>query len=545
MKSIIFIFVTLVVYTTASFSAIGQEWVARYNGAGNTADWGYAVVTDADGNVYVTGYSTGSGTGKDYRTIKYSPSGSVVWTATFNGPVNGGDYAYAIALDAAENVYVTGRVDYGTPLSDIVTIKYNSNGVQQWAARYTGAANGVDEGKCIHVDPLGNVYVGGKTFTVTDSYNFITIKYDAAGVEQWNATYNGPGNNEDLVYSLAVDNSGNVIVGGSSIGLNTGSDFAVVKYNSDGTLGWVKRHNGEANGGDAVVSVKADASGNIYAAGYSDRGGSLKYDIMLAKYDAAGTQQYISYYNGAGVADNFATAMVIDEAANVYITGASISASSVRDSNYVTLKYNSAGTLLWYANYSGPNGSVDVSRSIFVDANHNVYITGTSSEVNSHDYVSVKYNPNGATEWIMSYNGPSGADDYSTSITADNEGNAYVTGRSIGSGTDFDYATIKYGDLVGVNQISTNIPNKFNLYQNYPNPFNPSTKIKFDLPENANVTLKVYNSAGMVVLNELLGDLSAASYEYNFNAANISSGIYFYEVNAGNFRNTKKMVLIK
>lgn len=237
--------------------------------------------------------------------------------------------------------------------------------------------------------------------------------------------------------------------------------------------------------------------------------------------------------------------MVIDAAANVYITGASINAGSVRDSNYVTLKYNSSGALQWSASYSGPNGAVDVSRSIFVDDNQNVYITGTSNIVTTHDYVSVKYNPNGSVNWVMSYNGPMGSDDYSTSISADKFGNAYVTGRSLGTGTDFDYATIKYSDFVGINQISNNIPSKFNLYQNYPNPFNPSTKIKFDLPESAEVTLSIFNSAGILVSQEALGSLQPASYEYNFSAANISSGVYFYQISAGNFKNTKKMILIK
>lgn len=545
MKSILFIFVALTAYTVASFASVGPEWISRYNGTANSSDWGYALLTDAAGNVYVTGYSTGSGTGRDYRTIKYDPNGTALWTSSYNGSVNGGDYSYAIALDGAGNVYVTGRADFGgTTLSDIVTIKYNSAGVQQWASRYNGPGNGVDEGKCIYVDASGNVYVGGKAFT-SNSYDYVAVKYNSAGVEQWSATYNGPGNNEDVVNSMAVDNSSNVILAGSSIGSNSGSDFTIVKFNSEGTQSWVKRYNGEANGGDVAVSVKVDADGNIFAAGYSDRGGSLKYDIVTAKYDAAGNQQYMQYYNGnSGPADNFATAMVIDQNSNIYVTGASISSSSVRDSNYVTLKYNSSGALQWAVMYSGPNSSVDVSRSIFVDNSMNVYITGTSSELNTHDYVSVKYTPSGSVEWIMRYSGPAG-DDYSTSITADNEGNAYVTGRSTGTGTDYDYATIKYGDLTGINPVNSVIPDKFNLYQNYPNPFNPNTKIKFDIPSVSSVAFRIYNSAGVTVEEEYYGSLTAGTYEFDYSAARLSSGVYFYEISAGSYRAVKKMILIK
>ncbi len=544
MKSLLIAFISIIVYISQSFST-GQEWVSRYNGTANSADWGYAVALDLSGNVYVTGYSTGSGTGKDCRTIKYNPAGDVLWTASFNGPVNGGDYSYAVFIDASGNVYITGRADYGTPLSDIITIKYNSDGVQQWLARYSGVSNGVDEGKSIQVDASGNVYVGGKTYVTGSTYDFIAIKYNSAGVQQWVSTYNGPGNNEDLVNSLAIDASGNVYVAGVSIGQNTGSDFTVVKYNSDGTESWVKRYNGTANGGDAAISVKVDASGNIYASGYTDRGAVSRYDMITVKYNTSGSQQWMSFYTGNGLIDDFATAMVLDANANVYVTGASASLTTSFDSNYATVKYNSDGVQQWAVNYSGPNNSVDVARSIFVDNSQNVYITGTSSGATSDDYVSIKYNPNGTTAWIMSYNGPASSNDYSTSIVADNSGNAYVTGRSFGTSTDYDYATIKYGDLVGINPVSTLIPDRFNLYQNYPNPFNPNSKIKFDLPSSADVHLKIYNSAGMIIKEEAFGKLSPATYEYNFTASGISSGVYFYEISAGNYRDTKKMVLIK
>jgi uncharacterized delta-60 repeat protein len=542
MKSILTAFTTLLVIISQTFST-GQEWVQRYNGTANTADWGYSVVLDPAGNVYVTGYSTGATTGKDYRTIKYNPAGDLLWTATFNGPANGGDYSYAVVLDVLGNVYVTGRADYGTPLSDIVTIKYNSNGVQQWAARYSGASNGVDEGKAIQVDEDGNVYVAGKTFVTGSTYDFITLKYNAAGVQQWVSTYNGPGNNEDLVNSLAIDGSGNVYIAGVSIGLNTGSDFAVIKYNTDGTEAWVKRYNGTANGGDAAISVKVDASGNVFASGYVDAA-ATKHDFMTVKYNSAGTQQWMTFYNGNTGSDDYATSMVIDASSNVYVTGASGSVALPLDSNYATVKYNSNGVQQWVATYNGPNNSVDVSRSIFVDDLMNVYITGTSSG-SSDDYVSIKYNPNGSLGWVMSYNGPASSNDHSTSVVADNNGNAYVTGRSLGTGTDYDYATIKYGDLVGIDPVSNLIPSRFALYQNYPNPFNPASKIKFDLPSSENVILKVYSISGMMIKQESLGNLAAATYEYTFRADGISSGVYFYEISAGSYRDTKKMILVK
>jgi len=93
--------------------------------------------------------------------------------------------------------------------------------------------------------------------------------------------------------------------------------------------------------------------------------------------------------------------------------------------------------------------------------------------------------------------------------------------------------------------VSLNVPDKFNLYQNYPNPFNPSTNIKFDLVRNGNVKLKVYNEIGKEVAVLLDGVKNAGSYEVKFDAANLSSGIYFYKLETDNSSITKKMLLVK
>lgn len=100
--------------------------------------------------------------------------------------------------------------------------------------------------------------------------------------------------------------------------------------------------------------------------------------------------------------------------------------------------------------------------------------------------------------------------------------------------------------LVGVeNPQNVSIPNKFELEQNYPNPFNPSTAIKFSIPKSLFVQLKVYDLAGREVAMLLNKDLNAGSYEFLFDGSNLSSGVYFYKLTAGEFIDTKKMILIK
>src|SRR5437667_5698198 len=94
---------------SASAGGVQERWVARYNGRGSGVERAAAIAVDTSGNVYVTGTTLGSGTGNDYTTIKYDSAGQEAWVARYNGPANDDDQAYAIALDASGNVYVTGE----------------------------------------------------------------------------------------------------------------------------------------------------------------------------------------------------------------------------------------------------------------------------------------------------------------------------------------------------------------------------------------------------------------------------------------------------
>jgi hypothetical protein len=99
--------------------------------------------------------------------------------------------------------------------------------------------------------------------------------------------------------------------------------------------------------------------------------------------------------------------------------------------------------------------------------------------------------------------------------------------------------------VLGIKDISSNVPDNYSISQNYPNPFNPSTMIRFSIKETGIVSLKVYNVLGQLVNTLVNEQKSAGTYEYNFDASHLSSGIYFYTIKAGNFTATKKMILMK
>ncbi len=143
---------------------------------------------------------------------------------------------------------------------------------------------------------------------------------------------------------------------------------------------------------------------------------------------------------------------------------------------------------------------------------------------------------NGGLNWTIentNYTNPWGLDD----IVVTSANNAITVGS---------YSVIyKFTGLTGISQTNNNIPSDFTLSQNYPNPFNPSTSISFSIPAGSKVKLIVFNAAGQQVAELVNENLSAGTYEYQFNAGKLTSGIYFYRLTTDQFTDTKKMILVK
>ena len=226
-----------------------------------------ALAVDAAGNVYVTGSS--SGPSNDYATIKYDANGNQLWVARYNGPGHSTAHATALAVDAAGNVYVTGgRILKGAamPRSSTMPTAISSG----WRV-YIGARAWHYAATALAVDAAGNVYVTGGVQAGSD---YATVKYDSTGNELWAARYNGPGNSVDSAEALAVDASGNVYVTGYSSGSATGYDYATVKYDADGNQLWVARYNGTGNSDDQANALAVDAAGDVYVTGGSSGSGT-------------------------------------------------------------------------------------------------------------------------------------------------------------------------------------------------------------------------------------------------------------------------------
>ncbi|UCE36359.1 MAG: PKD domain-containing protein [Thermoplasmata archaeon] len=436
-----------VVLTTISMNVSAQvivteEWVKRDNGPDNGEDCANAMVVDSSGNVHVAGYGYRGGT-RDYRIIKYDTDGNLIWADYYNGPGNSYDIATDIAIDSSGNVHVTGYSVGSGGNADWYTIKRTPNGYAIWEARYDNG--NWEQAWALTLDSSGNVYVAGNV-KGSNYACYGIIKYDSSGNLQWIATYDPPentggGSPEDIV----VDSSGNVYVTGDMWFGPWGSpdwspDWVTIKYDSSGNQQWVKMH-GELGEDDYAKRIAVDSSGNVYVSG--GEGGGFEDDFCTIKYDQNGNQLKIATYNGPADEWDFIIDMVLDSSANVYVTGGSDGIGT--SSDYCTIKYDSNLNEQWKVRYDGPASDYDNPFALTLDSSGNVYVTGYC-EVSSpdYDYTTIAYDSSGNQLWIMTYDGPGNDQDRPYDIATDPSGNVYITGRSKGSGTDFDICTIKY-----------------------------------------------------------------------------------------------------
>ncbi len=422
-----------------------QAWVQRYNGPGNGPDEARAVAVDGSNNVIVTGYSTGSGGDDDYATIKYSSVGVPLWTNRYNGPGNGYDFAYAVAVDGSNNVIVTGYSDGGEYNYDYATIKYSSAGVPLWTNRYNGPGNSDDYAQAVTVDGNGDIIVTGYSTGSESDLDYATIKYSSAGVPLWTNRYNGPGSGPDYAFAVAVDGSNNVIVTGSSDAgnyVNTYSDYATIKYSSAGVPLWTNRYGNGPGNDSSATAVTVDGSNNVIVTGTSCNG--VDHDYATIQYSSAGVPLWTNRYHEPGNYINCASAVAVDGTNNVIVTGYS---SNGTNSDYATIKYSSGGVPLWTNRYNGLGTGDGEAGALAVDASNSVIVTGRSEASASsyiYDYATIKYSSTGVPLWTNLYNGPGNGDDQACAVAVDRSGNVIVTGYSTGSGGDYDFATVKY-----------------------------------------------------------------------------------------------------
>ncbi len=254
--------------------------------------------TDGSSNVYVAGATLNGSGNYDILLAKYNSSGVQQWIVQYNGTGNNHDAAIGLYIDGSSNVYITGVVTTSTNI-DMVTIKYNSSGTQQWLSTYNGTGSIYDCGSDLVVDASGNVYATGASYNASGNSDYVTIKYNSSGTQQWATLYDYTTNLNDAPVKVAHKASTGVVTVSGAVQLtSTVYKVAVIAYNDNtGAQTAATISSGGSSGVDQVFDMTTDASGNIYIAGGIPIAGQ-GYNTYVVKLDASLIIQWESTYNG-------------------------------------------------------------------------------------------------------------------------------------------------------------------------------------------------------------------------------------------------------
>lgn len=380
-------------YLIVNCSTEGEvRWARTYQGPGGvsyTYDTLSDLAVDAPGNVYVTGKSLGSTGAYDYATLKLDPQGNTIWVARYDGPKHANEDAVAITVDTAGNSYVTGASSGS--YDDYATVKYDCDGAELWVARYASPGNGGawnDTPVNLAVDPQGNVYVTGNAAPYGSySYDIVTVKYDSAGVQQWVARYEGPNGAIDLATDIRLAADGCIYVVGTSNEYATGKDFLLLKYAPDGQSLWAARFNSTGNRYDDAGAMVLDGDGNIYVVGTSGSGAGSENGLILVKYDALGQLVWTTPYQQPE-REYTASLMALDPVTRkLHIAG------TARDSgtnlfDIVTWESDLDGTIHVVSCFDGPLHCGESPRDATLDHRGNFYVSGISNSYRTgYDYI--------------------------------------------------------------------------------------------------------------------------------------------------------------
>ena len=537
--------------SNVAFSQLYLQWNKTYSGtANNSDDRGNDLVIDNSGNVIIVGSTSTPATGLDFIILKYTSEGDTVWKRTFNTGINNNEEAVSVAADENNNYYVTGYSYFSGQQKKIITIKYNSSGNIVWPKVFNYRQDSISNPAKILINNNGDLYVCGYSQDINGK-DALVIKYDAiSGDTIWVRTFNNYANRDDEINAMIIDNNQNIVIGGFSSFAPGASDYLLVKFSSDGNFNWVKYYRVLGTQTNVIYALKNDLANNIYVTGktyyYSPgppgyEGTSYSYSATI-KYNENGDTLWKKLDGGAHYLEYGAFSLTVDSVGNSFICGNG-------QATIKTLKYGIDGSLIWRRFYAPPyNHFGGKGICVIAGRDNSVYSAGylPVSDGNG-DIFLFKYDyNNGALLWSTSYGSSQNKNDILNKVIIDKFDNIYLLGFFTASSNDNNILLLKYNDRPnGIISNSNIIPGYYSLSQNYPNPFNPLTVISYQLAVSNVVNLKVYAALGKEVATLVNEKQNAGSYSVEFNGEGLPSGVYYYKLEAGDFVETKRMVLLK
>jgi RNA polymerase sigma factor (sigma-70 family) len=461
---------------------------------------------DSSGNIYVTEENS-------HRIQKINSNGNFLLKWGSQGSDDGQfNIPLGIAIDSSGNIHVADTFNNRIQ-------KFDSNG--NFLAKWANEANSDGQLNFPHdvgVDDSGNVYV-------IDTANYRIQKFDSDGnfLAKWGSP--GPDNGQlNWCNGLGVDGTGNVYLVDSG-------NYRIQQFDSNGNF---VRKWGNWQQVGFPISAAVDSSGNVYVTDVQN--------CCINKFDSKGN--FLIKWGSRGSGDDqfaYPNGIAVDRSGNIYVADSN---------NYRVQKFDSKGRFLTKWGDRGFNdGQFGTPVDVAVDRSGNVYVLDNeNANINKFDS-----DGNFLTKW-GSEGTEKGQFKFPNGIAVDNSGNIYVVDSGNSRIQKFEPSNLAvdplnklHGTWGGIKQTE--------LYQNYPNPCNPGTWIPYQLGEDTKGEIKVYSADGKLVRKLDLGYKQAGSYVNEENAAywdgrnemgeSVSSGIYYYSIQAGNYIATKKMVISK
>jgi len=590
----------------ARFDPQANSWSALGTGANNGVSGSVnALAVDGQGLVYVGGRFAQAVGVSASSVARFNPATNS-WSALGTGGGSGtNDIVRALAVDGQGRVYVGGLFTQAGGVSANSVARFDP-ATNSWSTLGTGANNGVTGLPilgipdlplppdfvlpgivgALAVDGQGNVYVGG-AFTRAGGVSANSVARFNPATNSWSALGTGSSNGVSgsrtpilpipSVSALAVDGQGRVYVGGDFTEAGGVSARSVARFNP-ATNSWSALGTGANNGvsgdetplsGPSVSALAVDGQGRVYVGGRFTRAGEVsanrvaRFDPQANSWSALGTgaNNGISGdetpFSGPSV-----SALAVDGQGRVYVGGRFTSAGGV-SANSVARFDPQANS--WSALGTGANNGVTdtlppdfvlpgIVGALAVDGQGNVYVGGAFTRAGGVSANNVaRFDPQANSWSALGTGANNGVGGITSTISVgvntfavDRQGRVYVGGNFTTAGDVVSAYIARWNSAASrIEQISADVPKTFLLEQNYPNPFNPSTTIRYQLPVASEVKLEVYDVLGKKVATLVSERQAAGYYQYVWNANGLTSGVYFYRLQAGGFVETKKMMLVK